>query len=198
MHWPLCPITYIFHVWNHACLFSKRGGLAQREQPWLQKNRAQPTWKIRSSVEALEPWVRSTAPSACRLGRGGRLLSPRHKPLLLLHSALFLFLRQLAASIWIQTSLEILCRSCLNQVNSDYYYYQSFILRRSHKKQEFFLKFVFTHCQHNDSLSKYDLFLRSPAGFSNINFIGFIWFAGVCFKYYLTYFTVKTNALLYD
>lgn len=26
LHRPRCPITYIFHVWNHACLFLQKGG----------------------------------------------------------------------------------------------------------------------------------------------------------------------------
>lgn len=52
----------------------KGGGLAQREQPWLQQNSVQPTWKIRSSVGALEPWARSAAPSAHRPGRGAAFL----------------------------------------------------------------------------------------------------------------------------
>ena len=55
-------ISFMYEIMH--VFFSERGGLAQREQPRLQRSSMQLTWKIRSCVGALEPWARSTAPSA--------------------------------------------------------------------------------------------------------------------------------------
>lgn len=51
---------------------AKGGGPAQREQPRLQRNSVQPTWKKKGLV--LEPWARNAAPSAHRPGRGAAFL----------------------------------------------------------------------------------------------------------------------------
>lgn len=48
------------------------GGPAQREQPRLQRNSVQPTWKKEGLVS--EPWARNAAPSAHRPGRGAAFL----------------------------------------------------------------------------------------------------------------------------
>lgn len=51
---------------------AKGGGPAQREQPWLQRNSVQPTWKKEGLVS--EPWARNAVPSAHRPGRGAAFL----------------------------------------------------------------------------------------------------------------------------
>lgn len=51
---------------------AKGGGPAQREQPRLQRNSVQPTYKKEGLVS--EPWARNAAPSAHRPGRGAAFL----------------------------------------------------------------------------------------------------------------------------
>lgn len=63
-----CPITYIFHVWNHVWLFLPRGhgGPAQREQPPA----AVQYIPHAERGLVLEPWAKSTVPLALSDGGG--------------------------------------------------------------------------------------------------------------------------------
>lgn len=71
-HCCCCPITYIFHVWNHAWLFLPRGqgGPTQRERPRPQCSTSlMLRHRERERGLVLEPWAKSTVPLA--LSDGG-------------------------------------------------------------------------------------------------------------------------------
>lgn len=93
-HRPCCPITYIFHVWNHACLLLQKGeGRHKGSNPDCSGTVCSPHEKKEGLVS--EPWARNAAPSAHRPGRGAAFLQTGvlFFPLLLLSMVVVLLWR---------------------------------------------------------------------------------------------------------
>lgn len=74
LHRPRCPITYIFHVWNHACLLLQKGeGRHKGSNPDCSRTVCSPHEQKKKGLVS-EPWARNAAPSAHRPGRGAAFL----------------------------------------------------------------------------------------------------------------------------